>query len=173
MMKRVILASLIAATPQLALAERPPSYWAVSLGQYEFSDADDNAIDVTNVGLEGGVQFIPWLGAELRVGAEASRSEDVFASTDVNYAGGFLRFDVPYERVNVYLLAGGGGLSYTDVDGDEDAQTGPAGGIGVELYGSERSAVKLEAMTYTGEDVSYQGINVGFVYHFNWAAPGR
>jgi len=173
MMKRVILASLIAATPQLALAERPPSYWGVSLGTFEFTNAEDNAVDVTNVGLQGGVQFIPWLGAELRVGAQSSDADGVFEATDTNYAGAFVRFDIPYERINLYLLAGGGGIGYTDAQGDDASQVGPAGGVGIELYGTQRSALKLELMNYSGEDVVYQGINLGFVHHFNWVAPGR
>jgi hypothetical protein len=173
MMKRIFLAGVIAATPQLALAERTPSYWAVSLGQFEFTDVNDNVFDTTNLGVQGGYQFLPWLGAELRYGGQAASSDNALDSTAINYGGGFVRFDVPYKRTNVYVVAGVGGVGYEDADGNSDSDAALAGGVGVELYGTQQSAVKLEFMSYSGDDVEYRGVSLGFVHHFNWVKPGR
>jgi len=170
MIKRVLLAGLLVIAPPYALAERPPQYWGVSLGQFELDDAQGNVTDTVNIGLQAGYKFTSYVGLELRGGFESGDTSGALDQPDLRYGGGFVRFDLPYERVNVYLLLGGGQVSFDRASGDV-SESGPAGGIGIELFGSERSAVSLEYINYSSDDITYDGISIGFVHHFGWAAP--
>lgn len=170
MIKRVLLAGLLVAAPQWALAERPPQYWGVSLGTFELDDASGNVTDTTNVSLQGGYKFTSFLGLEVRGGFESGDTSGALDAPDLTYGGGFVRFDIPYERINVYFLLGGGQVSYDTASGNV-SESGPAGGVGIELFGSERSAVSLEYINYSSDDTTYDGISLGFVHHFEWAAP--
>ncbi len=170
MIKRVLLAGLLVVVPQWALAERPPQYWGVSLGQFELDDAGGNVTDTVNLGLQAGYKFTRFLGIEARGGFESGDTSGALDEPDLQYGGGFVRLDLPYERVNVYLLLGGGQVNYDTVNGNV-SESGPAGAIGIELFGSERSAVSLEYVRYAGDDTTYDGLSLGFVHHFNWAVP--
>ncbi len=65
----------------------------------------------------------------------------------------------------MYLLVG---ASEVELDGDsidDDVYDPIAGGIGIELYGSERTAITLEYMSYS--DDAYAGVNLGIKHHFD------
>ena len=106
MRKRIALAAALLAVPTLASAEPPNLYWGVTVGDYT---ADQREIglgteDTTDVGLRLGYHFFDFVGIEARLG----RDTGGFAGgsdADTEYAGVFARFDLPFEKVNVYLLA--------------------------------------------------------------------
>ncbi len=170
MIKRVLLAAMLVAAPQGALAERPPQYWGVSLGTFELEDPNGNITETTNVGLQAGYKFTSFVGLEARGGFESGETSGALDEPELTYGGGFVRVDIPYERVNLYVLLGGGQVTYDTASGDV-SESGPAGGVGIELFGSERSAVSLEYINYSSDDTTYDGLSIGFVHHFNWAVP--
>lgn len=171
MIKRVLLASVILAAPQWALAERPPQYWGVSVGTFDLDDTNGNVTEITNAGFQLGYQSLSFLGAELRGGFESGDTSGALDDPSLAYGGVFARLQIPYERVNVYALVGGGSVSFDNGAGSGEIHSGPAGGIGIEIFGSERSALSLEYIRYSSDDTTYDGLSLGFVHHFNWAVP--
>ncbi len=164
MRKRTVLAAALLAAPGLAWAEPPNLYWGVSVGDYKVDQREVGAgtEGATDLGFRLGYEFGKFLGIEGRAGLD---SGGVGGNSDADYVGLFGRFNLPFEKTNVYLLLG---ASEVRVDGDsvDDDEYDPiAGGIGIELYGSERAAVTLEYMSYS--DDSYSGLGIGFKYHFN------
>lgn len=164
MSKRFFLAAVLLTASVAASAEPPNLYWGASFGDYEVNQRDvgGDTSSATDFGLRLGYEFGKFLGVEARAGLD---SGGVGGNSDVDYAGVFGRFNLPYEKTNIYLLLG---ASEVRVDGesvDDDEYDPVAGGIGIELYGSERTAITLEYMSYSDE--SYSGISLGIKHHFN------
>ena len=159
MSMRLILALILLVAPLTALAERPGQYWGVTLDSAVLTDTSDEEENATNLNLMLGYKFNDFLGVEFQGGGG---SED-----DVLYAGAFARFDLPFERVNVFLLAGGAATEFDDAStGDRETESDLAAGLGIELFGNERTALRLQYMNYA--DTTYETIGLGFVHHFDW-----
>lgn len=166
MTKRIAMAAALFAAPLLAHAEQPNLYWGASLGDYTIdqSEAGGTSDDGTSLGGRLGYHFFDFVGVEARAGIDLD-GVGGGRSNDIEYLGVFARFDLPFEKTNVYLLLGG---SEVRVDGepvDEDVYDEVAGGIGIELFGSERSAISIEYMSYS--DDTYSGLSIGYKRHFN------
>lgn len=166
MWKRTAVAAALLAAPALAQAEPPNLYWGLSLGDYQVDrrEAGMGTADSTDLGLRLGYHFTDFIGVEARAGfdAEGVGSE---AGADTTYAAVFGRFDLPFEKTNIYLLLGASEVQFDGDTADDDEYDPVAGGLGIELYGSERTAVTLEYMVYS-DDV-YSGFGIGFKHHFD------
>lgn len=185
----ILLAALLMPVTALAI-DRPPQYYGFTLGTYNLEDdiddmdddLSDNAgiddigrLETTDVGFRAGYRFSRFIAIEGRVGLSAGRNANLRPLHDNLYYGGvFGRFDLPFRRVNVFALAGIGTVQF-DVESDEADdlgisdeydETGPAWGVGVELFGTDRTGVTLDYMSYA--DHSHHGVSVGFVHHFDW-----
>lgn len=164
MWKRTALAAALLVAPSLVQAEPPNLYWGVGLGDYTIDQRDvgGETSQATDFGLRLGYVVGDVLGLEARAGLDTG---GVAGHSDADYLGVFGRFNLPFEKTNVYLLAG---VSEVRIDGesvDEDEYDPVAGGVGIELYGSERTAVTLEYMSYS--DNAYSGLSLGIKHHFN------
>lgn len=169
MTKRLILAAALAAMPIVAGADRPPQYFGINGGWYEIdTDAPFDA-DGEFANLRLGYELGRFVAFEARFGLELGNEASV-AGTKVDPRMGavFARLNLPFERVDVYFLGGAGRVSFNDGTGRQREEW-PAGGIGIELYGSERTGVVLEGVRYEGgDDGDYKAITLGFKHHFNW-----
>lgn len=166
MTKRIVIAAALLAAPMLAHAEPPGLYWGVSFGGYEadLRESGGTADSATNLGGRLGFHLSDFIGIEARGGFDTGG----FAGendTGTTYAAVMARFDLPFEKVNVYFLAGASEVRIDDESVDSDDYDPVAAGIGIELYGSERSAISLEYMNYS--DGAYTGVSIGFKRHFN------
>lgn len=166
MIKRILFAGALLAAPLGAVAQdEPPQYIGISAGGFELTDVDDNVTEITNVGLRGGYKFGRFFGVEVRGGWESGDVSGALDSPDLTYAGVFARADLPFERANVFLLAGGASVRYQGPQ-DTEVESDVAAGLGIELYGNERTAVTLDYMNYV--DGTYEGVSLGLVHHFDW-----
>lgn len=166
MTKRIALAAALLTAPALGWAQEPPGlYWGAAIGDYKADQRDVGLFveDTTDIGLRLGYQLGRFIGIELRGGFDTG-GVGGDSDADTEYAGAFARFNLPFEKTNVYLLAGVSEVRFDGEEVDEDEYDSVAGGIGVELYGSPRAAVTLEYMSYS-ED-AYSGVSLGFKYHF-------
>lgn len=169
MSKRIFLAAALVTVPALAWAEPPNLYWGASLGEYRSDDAatDSGSTDhTTDLGLRLGYHFSDFIGLEARAGFDVSGvSSGSSVNSSAEYVGVFGRFDLPYERTNIYLLLGASEVRIDKNELDSDDFDSVAGGIGIELYGNERSAITLEYMSYS--DDAHSGLSIGYKRHFN------
>lgn len=167
MRKRIALAAALLAAPGLASAEQPNLYFGAAIGGYEVDQEDvgGDVDDATNLDFRLGYHLFDFIGVEARAGGNTGGVSGDSSAPDTRYVGVFGRFDIPFEKVNVYLLVG---ASEVELDGetvDDDEYDPVAGGLGIELYGSERTAITLEYMSYS--DNAYSGVNLGIKYHFD------
>lgn len=168
MTTRLLLALAIALVPLGAAAERPGQYWGLSVGDAYVTDDDDEELGASNIGLHVGYKLFDLVGVELQAGGAASGKKiNGRDSRDTRYGGAFARFDLPLERMNVFVLAGGAVVRYDEgpPEGIVD-ESDIAAGVGVELFGTERTALRLEYMNYA--DGTYETFGLGFVHHFDW-----
>lgn len=169
MNKHIFLAAALLTAPGFAWAEPPNLYWGVTLGEYRSDKlaTDSGTTDhTTDLGLRLGYHFSDFIGVEARAGFDVSDTTSGSSiNSDAEYAAVFGRFDLPYERVNIYLLAGVSEVRIDKNEVDSDDFDPIAGGIGIELYGSERTAVTLEYLSYS--DDAHSGLSLGIKHHFN------
>ena len=164
---RLLLALALAAAPLTALAEQPGKYWGLSIADAEVTDKDDIGLNATNVGLHAGYHLTDFIGVELQAGKAMSGVGGTRASKHTRYGGVFARFDLPFKQVNVFLLGGAATVEYDEGPPENiEIESDAAAGIGIELYGSERTAVRLEYMNYA--DGIYETVGIGFVHHFEF-----
>lgn len=161
----LLLPALVLLPAGALAAERPAQYWGITVGDYTFEHDDGDVTDITNAGLKGGYRLSRFFALEAHAGRSNSGSSNIVERPDLVYGAAFGRLDLPFERVNIYLLAGGATVSFDIGDGN-DRESDVAAGLGIELFGSERTALTLDYMNYA--DGLYDGISVGFVHHFNW-----
>ena len=168
MSTRLLVALAIALAPLSAAAERPGQYWGLSIGDAYVTDDGGDEIGATNAGLHVGYKFFDFVGAELQVGGAGSgKKVGGRDSRDTYYAGAFARLDLPLERINLFVLAGAASVRYDEGPPDDVVdESGAAGGLGIELFGNDRTALRLEYMNYV--DTPYEHISLGFVHHFDW-----
>jgi len=166
-MRRILIAvALLTVLPSTAWAQRSNLYGGFAAGGYVISPPGNNdESNTTDLGLRLGYHFTNFIGIEGRLGANAhdvtnSNSNSV---PDASYGGVFARFDLPFHGANVYALLGAADVS---LDGHSvtDQRDATSGGIGIELYGNESTALSLEYMSYCQD--SYHGLSIGFVHHF-------
>ncbi len=158
------LGLLLAAT---AHADRPPLYFGVGLADAQL-DLDKYAPrDETNLDLRLGYDFRPYLAAELRLGS--SLHSESGKGSEAGYVAGLARVNLPFERVTVYGLLGAANVA-VDVPGNDDGFSGVAFGAGIELYGTERSALGIEYLQL-GDSDRYRTLGVGLVHHFDPPRP--
>ncbi len=167
MRKRIALAAALLVAPGLASAEQPNLYFGASIGSYELDQRNvgGGLDDTTNLDFRLGYHLFDFVGVEARLGGSTGGFGGDSDLPDGRYLGVFGRFDLPFEKANVYLLVG---ASEVELDGDsidDDVYDPIAGGIGIELYGSERTAITLEYMSYS--DDAYAGVNLGIKHHFD------
>ena len=185
----ILLAALLLPATALAL-EQPSQYYGFTLGTYTLddglddldSDLSDNAgidnvgrLESTDVGFRAGYDFHRFFGIEGRAGYSTGQNGNLRSLHDELYYGGvFGRFKLPFQRLNLYALAGVGGVQLELDDDDADAlgvndkygDIGASWGVGVELFGSDRVAITLDYMSYANNQ--YDGFSFGFVHHFDW-----
>ena len=161
---RLALAAALILAPSAALAEKTGQYWGLSIDDSELTAPNGLRGEGTNFGLHGGYHFNDFLGVELQIGGSSTDNAE-----EVYYTAAFGRFNLPFEKVNVYLLAGAAGVSFDQgPPKDRDNEFDLAGGIGVELFGNERTSVRFE-YTYLAVD-TYEKVGLGFVHYFDWPA---
>lgn len=164
---------LALASPAALAAERPNQYFAIHGGSYEYEPgaSGESDGDGTIARLKYGYEFSKFLGAEAHVGIDTEGG----SSPQVREGALFGRINLPFEGVNVYGLIGGGRFGGDFGDG-RNTGSGPAAGFGIDLYGSDYTAISLEYVQYqvddedSSDDADYRAVTLGWKRHFDWPA---
>lgn len=141
-------------------------YYGLNFNSGELELEDGFALDTNGFGLKWGREFGRWLSVELHGGVSANDTSNLIRDPEISFGGAFVRFNLPFERVNVYVL---GGASKVSVDAGTVATSfeEAAGGVGLDLFAGEDSALTLEVMRY-GQDSSLDTLSIGFMHRFDF-----
>lgn len=187
--------SLLALTPS---AYAGP-YWGFELGESKLNvDMDVASIESTDVSMTGltarlGYALGDYLGVEARVGFTRDNNWVLRDDTGTRLLAGDIEAEhfesiliktgfSPADRVKLYLL---GGYSKARIDLDvsepyswspKKTLSGASYGVGIEFYGTERTALNLEWIRLLDDkvkidedvkiDAIFNSVNIGIISHF-------
>lgn len=132
------------------------------------SVSDNNQSDIKDYSFVLGYELFSFLSLEAQLGLASNDNGSVFGDGVVNRAAGLARINYPADRINAYALLGVGVVNY-DFAGVTTDEVGPAIGLGLDLFGTDTTALTLGAMFQPGDDIDYSAINVGFRHYFGGA----
>jgi len=167
------ISSLAAASGWVAETPRPNSYVGFNAASSELVGNTVGTVAMSNLNLRLGYHVSPFFAVEGHVGWGSDNTGVLLKSPNSRYASFFLRFDLPFDRVNLYLLAGGSAFEadvVTATAAKQGNETSPAYGLGIELFGNRDTALTLEMARYLDNTLKdrYDSVGVGFVTHFDW-----
>lgn len=147
-------------------AQESKFYYGLSITSAE---ADVVGMENNGLGLKFGREFGKFMAIEAHAGTVADSSENLLGDPQLTYSGAFFRLNLPFERVNLYVLGGAASMSF-DVAGFDDDELDRAVGVGIDLLASENSALTIELMNYgTEDDMDIIEIaNFGFTHRFDF-----
>lgn len=148
-------------------AETPHNYFGIAFSDAQLETQAGAEFDGGSLNTTLGYSLNRWLDVELRAGADFFSEQDDFNQLEVGYVASFMKLKLPYERINVYGLVGLGLVSADYGAAFNDTFSDGAFGFGVELYGSERTALNIE-YSQIGTDDKYKMMGIGFTRRFNW-----
>ena len=149
--------------PASALADSK-FYWGIYLGEGDLGaySAKPIALD-----FKYGREFGKYLAVELQTSIAADETQNVLENAEVKAAGGFLKLNLPFNRVNLYAL---GGKSYVEYDVLGLDSTEEAGGFGIDLFANEDNMLTIEKMIYNYDSaLEYHVVRIGFTHRFNFS----
>lgn len=143
-------------------------YYGLDVGGGKLQSKDSDLLKVKDVQGTLGCQLTNNFGVETRLGFAAEKFSNVLGDADITRASVLARLGYKGDRVFVYGLAGAG---YVDVERIKDDKFSPVLGVGLELFGSARTAIHLgytvqPTAKYNNGDVDYGLFNVGYRYYF-------
>ncbi len=147
--------------------EASRQYFGFSGGDARFVPQAGATEDAGNVNAKLGYLINQYIAVELHMGRTVTVDNSSVDDPGLGYVSPLLRFNLPFERANLYSLFG-----LASVRGDfpgnfDDSYSDVAFGFGMELYGSRTTALMLEYMRY-GVDDSYKTFGLGIVHYFDW-----
>lgn len=147
-----------------AAEEAARNYFGAALVSGEFAPEGGPSFDVAGGHVQLGREVAPFFAIEARVGAGLENVDEVGnvdVTTQVEYWGSvFGRAYLPLDRVRPYALLGytagkasaraatsSGGIDASDSDQDT------SWGLGLELYGDDKTALMIEWVRYMDTDI--------------------
>lgn len=156
---------LVASSPLLAAT--PQNYFGISFNDTQLETQASGEFDGGSLSAKLGYSINRWLDVEMQLGADSFSDQDDFNQLEVGYIASFMKLKLPYERINVYGLVGLAIVGADFGDSYNDTFSDGAYGFGVELYGTDRTALNIE-FSQLGMDDKYKSMGIGFVHRFNW-----
>lgn len=151
-----------------AQAQDSKFYYGLSITSTEFDLA---GLESNGVGLKFGREFGKYIMIEAHAGTSSDSTDTVLGDPDTTYASAFLRLNLPFERVNLYVLGGAASIN-ADLLGFDESEVDRAAGFGLDLLANENTGFTLEVMNYGIEDDIdlIKIVNFGFTHRFDF--PG-
>lgn len=178
---RLLVFSVLLAVSGTAAAVQGHAYWGIA---YMHSNFDFNA--GASYHPEGAVAKLGYdlIGQRIAVELHVGGTRDARATIggvdtklSISYAAAaFLRYNVV--ATDDFRLYAMGGYGYDKIHYQfpgavyNDTSSGPAYGVGMELYGSQTGAIDIEYLRYikdgslNGAKYQLNSLNIGYVHHF-------
>lgn len=161
-------------------------YIGFGYGQGSYEQANSSAYEFADFKLKFGRDLNEYIAVEVHAGL-GGKDTQTFSGTPVsleieNYFALFLRGNINltgsaslYHQIKLYGLFGGTYLNTNASDGAvtrDGTEYSLAYGLGLEVYGSDNTAIYLGWERYVDDDnngiaYTFETLSVGFVYHFD------
>ncbi len=149
-------------------------YWGMYLGE---GDPSPYSAEPITLDFKLGREFGKYIALEIHTSLGAEETQDIFEKSNVKAVGGYVRLNLPLQRVNLYAFGGQSrveydvpGLVLLDDDGNQiDGDSDRSGGIGIDLFASEDSMLTIEKVIYNYDNqLEYNVLHIGFTHRFNF-----
>jgi hypothetical protein len=167
----LLSALLILGLPSVAVADAPQNYWGMGIDGVDLESSAGGGTplaDMNGFNLRYGFWFpFDLLGAEIRIGNIAEQTGTLVGDPELRYLFAMGKANIPFETVSLYVM-GGISKTYYNFGGIETDEEDVAGGIGIELLGSETTGFTIEFLKYGVNDDAIEGelITIGFNHRF-------
>ncbi|HEX7027558.1 MAG TPA: outer membrane beta-barrel protein [Gammaproteobacteria bacterium] len=151
-----------------AQAQDSKFYYGLSLTSTDFELA---GVESNGIGFKLGREFGKYIMIEAHIGNSSESSDNLLGDPDLTYSGAFLRLNLPFERMNIYVVGGAASIN-ANLTGFDDSEVDRAVGFGFDLLASENSALTIEVIDYGTEDELelIETVQLGFTHRFDF--PG-
>ncbi|OED43017.1 hypothetical protein AB833_04775 [Chromatiales bacterium (ex Bugula neritina AB1)] len=123
-------------------------------------------LDMSVINATLGYSLGKGLSVEGRFGAGSDQAESLFQDPVSNYAAGMLRYHYTWKnKIMAYAAAGGATRVHSNVVEADRNQTGAAFALGMNLFGSAKTAINVEYF-YMGGAQATKSIGIGFHHYF-------
>lgn len=134
------------------------------------SNANINGVDGAgnDVGTLNGTLgfFFKWgISLEARFGMGSDQASSLIQDPVTSYASGMLRYHYTWNENVMAYVSGGAGIRLHSDFVDADSTAGIAAAIGVNLFGTEKTALNFEYL-YLGGSESSTSVGMGFHHYF-------
>jgi len=110
--------------------------------------------------------FFKWgVSLEARVGVGSDQPSSMFQDPTSTYASGMLRYHYTWNDNVMAYVSGGAGIRLHSNDVDTDSTAGIAMALGLNLFGTEKTALNFEYLYLGGNDVK-TSTGIGFQHYF-------
>ena len=142
-------------------------YAGLLISNADVSGAEVLAQDLETFNATLGLVVHKGWSVEGRFGAGTDHADSVFQDPLASYFAGLLRYHYTWnDRIMTYAGIGYSTRSYSDLLTDvTESQSGVMATMGVNLFGSAKTAVNLEYLYFQGEESS-SAIGLGFHHYF-------
>lgn len=129
-------------------------------GKMELTNAGDKSLGTVNATL--GIQLLDFIGLEVELGSASDQAGSIISEPLVQYQAALVRLGYRIDRAGFYVL---GGQARLDVDKSlNSTDAGTAIGGGINLFGSETTALNLHFLSIDGG--TFTTASIGFQYYF-------
>jgi len=129
-------------------------------GSVDISGGDNKSLGTLHANV--GLQLLEYLGVEFAIGAGSDQSGSIISEPLAQYQAALLRIGYQWDRTGVYVLAGQARL---DIDSSlNNSNSGNALGFGINLFGSETTAVNFHVLNF--DEGAFTTATIGFQYYF-------
>lgn len=173
--KRIVLTLITLLLPAISLAENNSSnYIGINVATF---DSKYSTTEYDGGMINFGYDLNNYLALEIAAGASESNDDPVTSdSSKINYAASaFLRFNMRFNRVTVYLLGGYSQVESTSTSGSTSTTTTDSSGsygYGIDFYGTRDLALSVRRVEFFDNDEpsgkTHLGATmVGITYYFD------
>ena len=169
LIRTLFVVALTFAFVSKASADNSPMYFGLGIADYEF---EGSPITMDGYYLNYGIDIGNYFAIEGII-ANSSQYENAAASltSEIDYYGALYgRFNLRYDHVTLYVMAGYATVSTTTtVSGTafETEDSGVTYAVGIDLYGTQNTALTIRYYDYLDEDIHATGINIGLNFYFD------
>lgn len=142
-------------------------YYGLEIGNGKYDASNTVEDTMLDVGGAVGLRILPFLSVEARLGVGSNDDSSLVGDSEVVRGAGLLKLDYVGNNVIAYI-AGGVGAVNSDRAGVKFDDDGVVVGVGVELFGNERTALSISYTNYERDKakLDYTVANIGFRHYF-------
>ncbi len=141
-------------------------YMGLLLSNTDIAGETGIGLDMGTLNATFGYSFPKGIGLEVRAGIGSDQPDSMFQEPVTSYGAAMFRYHYTWpNNLMVYAAAGASVRTHSDAVEANNTQGGAAFAFGLNLFGSDRTAVNLEYL-YMGGESELKSVGIGIQRYF-------